>query len=43
VAAVNGVAVGLGVQLALACDLRVGGVSARFAFTEGKIGLIRDR
>jgi enoyl-CoA hydratase/carnithine racemase len=40
VAAVNGVAVGLGVQLALACDLRVGGVSARFAFTEGKIGLL---
>jgi enoyl-CoA hydratase/carnithine racemase len=40
VAAVNGVAVGLGVQLALACDLRVGGASARFAFTEGKLGLL---
>jgi len=40
VAAVNGVAVGLGVQLALACDLRVGGVSARFAFTEGRLGLL---
>jgi len=40
VAAVNGVAVGLGVQLALACDLRVGGGSARFAFTEGKLGLL---
>jgi enoyl-CoA hydratase/carnithine racemase len=40
VAAVNGVAVGLGVQLALACDLRVGGESARFAFTEGKLGLL---
>lgn len=40
VAAVNGVAIGLGVQLALACDLRVGGASARFAFTEGKLGLL---
>jgi enoyl-CoA hydratase/carnithine racemase len=40
VAAVNGVAVGLGVQLALACDLRVGGESARFAFTEGRLGLL---
>jgi enoyl-CoA hydratase/carnithine racemase len=40
VAAVNGVAVGLGVQLALACDLRVGAASARFAFTEGKLGLL---
>jgi enoyl-CoA hydratase/carnithine racemase len=40
VAAVNGIAVGLGVQLALACDLRVGGASARFAFTEGKLGLL---
>lgn len=40
VAAVNGVAVGVGVQLALACDLRVGGTSARFAFTEGKLGLL---
>jgi enoyl-CoA hydratase/carnithine racemase len=40
VAAVNGVAVGLGVQLALACDLRIGAASARFAFTEGKLGLL---
>jgi enoyl-CoA hydratase/carnithine racemase len=40
VAAVNGPAVGLGVQLALACDLRVGARSARFAFTEGKLGLL---
>lgn len=40
VAAVNGIAVGLGVQLVLACDLRVGGASARFAFTEGKLGLL---
>jgi enoyl-CoA hydratase/carnithine racemase len=40
VAAVNGVAVGFGVQLALACDLRIGGTSASFAFTEGKLGLL---
>jgi len=40
VAAVNGIAVGLGVQLALACDLRIGGAAARFAFTEGKLGLL---
>jgi enoyl-CoA hydratase/carnithine racemase len=40
VAAVNGIAVGLGVQLALACDLRVGGEAARFAFTEGRLGLL---
>jgi enoyl-CoA hydratase/carnithine racemase len=39
-AAVNGVAVGLGVQLALACDLRVGAESASFAFTEGRLGLL---
>jgi enoyl-CoA hydratase/carnithine racemase len=40
IAAVNGIAVGVGVQLALACDLRVGGTSARFAFTEGQLGLL---
>jgi enoyl-CoA hydratase/carnithine racemase len=40
VAAVNGVAVGFGVQLALACDLRVGATSARFLFSEGRLGLL---
>jgi enoyl-CoA hydratase/carnithine racemase len=40
VAAINGVAVGIGVQLALACDLRLGGESASFMFTEGRLGLL---
>ena len=40
VAAVNGVAVGFGVQLVAACDLRLAAASARFAFTEGRLGLL---
>ena len=40
IAAVNGAAVGFGVQLALACDLRVGATSARFLFSEGRLGLL---
>jgi enoyl-CoA hydratase/carnithine racemase len=40
VAAVNGAAVGFGVQLALACDLRIGAQTARFLFSEGRIGLL---
>ena len=42
VAAVNGVAAGAGVSLALACDLRVAATSARFELSFAKIGLMPD-
>ncbi|MBT6274355.1 MAG: hypothetical protein HOI95_09500 [Chromatiales bacterium] len=40
IAAVNGAAAGGGMDLALACDFRVAGKSARFAETYVKIGLL---
>ena len=38
-AAVNGPAIGAGMQLAVACDLRVAGPNARFAIPGGKLGV----
>jgi 2-(1,2-epoxy-1,2-dihydrophenyl)acetyl-CoA isomerase len=42
VAAVNGLAVGAGFGLALACDLRIAGESASFAASFSKVGLVPD-
>jgi enoyl-CoA hydratase len=39
VAAVNGPAIGAGMQLAVACDIRVAAAGARFAIPGGKLGI----
>lgn len=42
VAAVNGVAAGVGVSIALACDLRVAAISASFVLSFVNVGLVPD-
>ena len=39
IAAVNGPAIGAGMQLAVACDLRVAGPGAQFAIPGGRLGV----
>lgn len=42
VAAINGVAVGVGATLTLPCDVRLASTPSRFGFVFGKIGIVPD-
>ena len=40
IAAINGICMGGGLELALGCDLRIGSTHSKFATPEGKLGII---
>jgi enoyl-CoA hydratase/carnithine racemase len=42
IAAITGVCVGGGCEIALACDLRIGAADARFGITPAKLGIVYD-
>ncbi len=41
IAAINGIAIGVGLEIALACDIRIAASNVHFAFTEVKRGLFQ--